>query len=59
MTNIITEKKQTIDIPEGKQKERIDSFLTQAIENSTRSKVQKLIKAGFRSEEHTSELQSH
>ncbi len=47
MTNIITEKKQTIDIPEGKQKERIDSFLTQAIENSTRSKIQKLIKAGF------------
>jgi len=46
MTNIITEKKQTIDIPEGKKKERIDSFLTQAIENSTRSKVQKLIKAG-------------
>ncbi len=47
MTKIITEKKQTIDIPEGKQKERIDSFLTQAIENSTRSKVQKLIKAGY------------
>jgi len=47
MTKIITEKQQTINIPEGKQKERIDSFLTQAIENSTRTKVQKLIKAGL------------
>lgn len=33
-------------MPAGKKKERIDLFLTGAIENSTRSRVQKLIEAG-------------
>lgn len=32
-------------ITEGKQKQRIDSYLANTIENSTRSKIQKLIKA--------------
>ncbi len=45
MAKIITEKKYRIEIPEGKKKERIDVYLTNTIENSTRTKVQKLIKA--------------
>jgi 23S rRNA pseudouridine1911/1915/1917 synthase len=44
---IISEKKTRITITEGKEKERIDTFLQASLENSTRSKVQKLIKAGF------------
>ena len=44
---IITEKKIRITITEGKEKERIDVFLQSSIEHSTRSKVQKLIKAGY------------
>ncbi|NOX19538.1 MAG: RluA family pseudouridine synthase [Chlorobi bacterium] len=44
---IITEKKIRITITEGKEKERIDTFLQSGIEHSTRSKVQKLIKAGY------------
>lgn len=43
MTNLITEKIYRIEVPEGKKKERIDTFLTNCIENATRSKVQKLI----------------
>lgn len=45
MSNLITEKKFLIDVPEGKRKERIDTFLTHHIENTTRSKIQKAIEA--------------
>jgi len=45
MAKIITEKKYLFDIPEGKKKERIDVFLTNSLENATRSRIQKLIKA--------------
>ena len=45
MSRIIKEKKYRFEAPEGKQKERIDTFLANAIENATRSKVQKLINA--------------
>lgn len=45
MANLITEKKYRIIIPEGKKKERLDTFLTSQIENATRTKVQKLIEA--------------
>ncbi len=44
---IINEKKLKFKIPEGKKKERIDIFLANSIENSTRSKIQKLIKANL------------
>lgn len=47
MSNLITEKKFLIDVPEGKRKERIDTFLTHHIENTTRSKVQKAIESGL------------
>ncbi len=47
MTNIITEKKIIIDIPHGKKKERLDVFLTNSVENSTRTRIQKLIKANL------------
>lgn len=40
---IVTEKKYRIEVPAGKKKQRIDTFLTDQIENATRSKVQKLI----------------
>lgn len=43
--NLIKEKKYRFEISEGKKKERLDIFLTHAIENATRSKVQKLIDA--------------
>lgn len=42
---LVKEKKYRIEVPEGKTKERIDTFLTNSIENATRSKVQKLIEA--------------
>ena len=45
MVNLVKEKKYHFEIPEGKKKERLDIFLTHAIENATRSKVQKLIDA--------------
>ena len=47
MTKLIERKHIKIDVPEGKQKERLDVFLTSALEHATRSKVQKLIKEGF------------
>lgn len=47
MSRLITEKKFLIDVPEGKKKERIDTFLTHHIENVTRSKIQKAIEAGL------------
>ncbi len=43
MSVIINEKKYSFIIPEGKKKERLDVFLTNCIENSTRTKIQKLI----------------
>lgn len=43
MVKLIKEKKYRFEIPEGKKKERLDVFLSNAIENATRSKVQKLI----------------
>lgn len=45
MAKIVTEKKIKIEIPEGKKKERIDVFLANTVENATRSRIQKLIKA--------------
>jgi len=47
MAKLIKEKKYRFEIPEGKKKERIDVFLATSVENATRSKVQKLIEAGF------------
>lgn len=47
MSKLITEKKYLINVPEGKKKERLDTFLVNQIENSTRSKVQKAIEAGL------------
>jgi 23S rRNA pseudouridine1911/1915/1917 synthase len=47
MAKLITEKRYRIEVPEGKKKERIDTFLTHQIENATRSKVQKLISDGM------------
>ncbi|GBD91725.1 ribosomal large subunit pseudouridine synthase D [bacterium BMS3Abin04] len=41
---IITQKKLKFKIPDGKKKERIDTFLSNSIENITRSRIQKLIK---------------
>jgi 23S rRNA pseudouridine1911/1915/1917 synthase len=47
MAKIISEKKYRFEITDGKQKERLDIFLTNSIEKSTRSKIQKLIKANL------------
>ncbi len=47
MSKIINEKKIKIEIPEGKKKERIDIFLTNSVENATRSRIQKLIKSNL------------
>ncbi len=47
MANLIKEKKYLFKLPEGKKKERLDTFLTNCIENATRSKVQKLIEANL------------
>jgi len=47
MVKLIKEKKYRFEVPEGKKKERLDLFLTHAIENATRSKVQKLIDANL------------
>jgi len=47
MAKIITEKKIRIEIPLGKHKERVDSFLTSAVENATRTKAQKFLEEGF------------
>ncbi|MDP4173634.1 MAG: RluA family pseudouridine synthase [Bacteroidota bacterium] len=47
MSNIISEKKLRFEVPAGKKKERIDTFLTNLIENATRSKIQKLIDAEY------------
>jgi 23S rRNA pseudouridine1911/1915/1917 synthase len=47
MSKLITEKKYRIVTPEGKKKERLDVFITNQLENATRSKVQKFIEAGY------------
>jgi 23S rRNA pseudouridine1911/1915/1917 synthase len=47
MTKLIREKRFLFEIPEGKKKERLDLFLTNVIENATRSKIQQLIEAGL------------
>jgi 23S rRNA pseudouridine1911/1915/1917 synthase len=47
MNKLITQKRFLIDVPEGKRKERIDTFLTHHIENTTRSKVQKAVESGL------------
>ena len=43
MSKIINKKNYRIEVPDGKRKERLDIFLTNCIENATRSKIQKLI----------------
>jgi 23S rRNA pseudouridine1911/1915/1917 synthase len=45
MGKLVTEKRIRIELPEGKKKERIDIFLSNSVENATRSRIQKLIKA--------------
>ena len=45
MSEIISEKRYEFVIPVGKQKQRLDVFLTNSVENATRSKVQKLIES--------------
>lgn len=45
MAKLIREKKYHFEVPPGKKKERLDLYLTNLIENATRSKVQKLIEA--------------
>lgn len=47
MSKLITEKKYLINVPEGKKKERLDTFLVNQIENATRSKIQKAIESGL------------
>jgi 23S rRNA pseudouridine1911/1915/1917 synthase len=47
MSKIISEKKIRIVLPEGKKKERIDIYLANSVENATRSRIQKLIKANL------------
>jgi 23S rRNA pseudouridine1911/1915/1917 synthase len=44
MTKLITERKHKLFITNGQRKERLDVFITNNLEFSTRSKVQKLIK---------------
>lgn len=45
MAKLIREKKYRFEVPPGKKKERLDVYLTNSVENATRSKVQKLIEA--------------
>ncbi len=45
MSKLIKEKHFRFKVTAGKKKERLDQFLTHAIENATRSKIQKLIEA--------------
>ncbi|MBZ0179980.1 MAG: RluA family pseudouridine synthase [Melioribacteraceae bacterium] len=47
MTKIITEKIFEIEVTGGKKKERIDIYLANSIENATRTRIQKLIKAEY------------
>jgi 23S rRNA pseudouridine1911/1915/1917 synthase len=45
MTKLIKEKRFRFEVSEKKKRERLDLFLTNHIENATRSKIQKLIEA--------------
>lgn len=45
--NLITQKNLRFEIQDKRKKERIDIFLTNSIENATRTKVQELIKGGY------------
>lgn len=45
MAKIITEKQLKYEVTEGQRKQRIDSYLANIVENSTRSRIQKLIKS--------------
>lgn len=47
MTKTITEKTLEFKVTEGQRKTRIDTYLANLIENITRTRIQKLIKAGF------------
>jgi 23S rRNA pseudouridine1911/1915/1917 synthase len=47
MAKIITEKKFLFEVTEGQRKERLDVYLTNIMENATRSKLQQLIKANL------------
>lgn len=47
MTKLITERKFRYELTEGKKKERIDVFLANSLENASRTRVQKLIEAGY------------
>ena len=44
---LITEKRFSFILPEGKKKERIDTYLANSVENATRTRIQKLIEAGY------------
>lgn len=45
MSNIITEKRFTFELPDGKKKQRVDVYLANSLENATRTRIQKLIDA--------------
>lgn len=47
MTNLIREKKYRFELSGSKKKERLDIYLANSIENATRSRIQKLIEAGY------------
>ena len=47
MAKIITERKIEIEAPIGKKKERLDTYLANSVERSTRSRIQKLIKSNL------------
>ncbi len=47
MAKLIREKKFRFEVPPGTKKERLDLYLTNSLENATRSKIQKLIGAGL------------
>ena len=47
MAKIVTEKKFRFEITGGQEKKRLDLYLTNSIEHSTRTRIQKLFKAGL------------
>jgi 23S rRNA pseudouridine1911/1915/1917 synthase len=47
MANLIQEKKYHFELSGSKKKERLDVFLANSVENATRSRIEKLIVAGF------------
>jgi 23S rRNA pseudouridine1911/1915/1917 synthase len=47
MISLVKEKTYRIEVPSGKKKGRLDIFLSNSIENATRSKIQKLIEANL------------